>query len=210
MTFADDEIMRSRRAGSRSLRRGAGSLNPEAQARAAWYSDLQKRVFKNGKEEQDEVCDDMNSSNKFDGAIFQAKLQTNVATGQDEDVSAAAVVNVLKPKEEFTNFLLDLGKESAARQEAEEVASKQKTGLKKPLEEKYTKPLDFDAKKWVVGLSTDDFLVRSRLVLFPGIGIGATAFRRWAYALKSFGVYLYCVQLPGRGYPELSQFHPKL
>ena len=126
---------------------------------------MEEDAFKAAKEESDALAEAKEGSKL---AIDSSKEGAELGGIGDSEVDAAkqmaeaeeeaerkqrAAEELLKPK--FSNLLLDLGNESAARQEAEEKAAKEKRkgGLIKPPPETYVRSASFVASKWVVKLS---------------------------------------------------------
>ena len=235
-----EELDRRRLAavGKTTHRRGGSSLDPEKKERAEWYVTMEEKAFKEAKErmlrEESALRNKKGDEHKGEGhADADHKDLGHAETGAEDkepdtvpaesSKTSAAAEELLKPK--FSNFLLDLGNESAERKAEEEVQakSKKKSRVPKPLPETYSRPVDFAASKWVIKLSGELSNVRARLICFPCIGMRctisyfgifpahitthcssllspitggtATTYRRWACRLKPYDIEVYAVQM---------------
>jgi hypothetical protein len=208
----EEELLarKNRKFGLKTLRRGGTSLNQEEKDRAQWYRDLQAKVFMGSKrddmseeedyesseEEQEEAEEEEEKETEEEKMEREAreeeemKLEEEKERQAKEEALKKAENDLLNKKPEFSNFLLDLGNESAEREQREkEEAELKKKNLKPlPKEEFYIKSANFDASKWLVKINNlESDQLKSRLFMFPGLGEGAWAYRKWALTLAQEG-----------------------
>ena len=117
------------------------------------------------------------------------------AEGNGDEISPAAQL----PKKMFSSLALSLGNESAKN--AEEKEAKRKEKRPKPVPEKYIRAPDFDAHKWLEQINpVDKTSLRARLLCFHGLGGSSLRpFKKWSMHLRTYGIDVWAVQLPGRG-----------
>lgn len=170
------------------------SLDPARKERGQWFVEMEEKAFREAKEQK--LREESRSNGKGKGRDKKDESNQDIDTEDHKDsqktgesevkadikdtvVDKAAVAELLKP--EFSNFLVDLGNESAQRKasDGEFAKSKKKSGISKPLPETYTRSTNFSACKWLLKLSPDLPRVRARVVCFPCIGISILALCRY-------------------------------
>jgi surfactin synthase thioesterase subunit len=188
----------------RSTRQGASSLDKDSLEKVQWYKEVQEKIFR--KEEAKDLRGLEQSTPRVDDTNEQT-VATNVGEAKPvpktQEEKKAELLKKMSEKPKFGGLALSMGAESSKKKEDSEKRSKDRNRVKKPDPEYYTKPKDFNPRKWLRIMRTPNGPVNARVILFPWLSGNTDAHLELAEILQAKGIETYAVLLPGRSFRVL-------